>query len=213
MVITLVGLSGCGKSHLAKRLAADKGFRYIGCDDRIEARLASQSSDAKSRFAGISSVADWLGQPWTDTYRSREAQYLSLEAEVMCEIIASLGEDGWGLDEDVVIDTTGSVIYLDPQIQLDLKKRSRIIYFSVPKNEYQMMFDQYFLQPKPVIWGESFTANESESTDETLRRCYPQLIEFRAQRYQQLAEVTVVMDRTNRDRLSTTRFLQLAGAR
>ena len=211
MVITLVGLSGSGKSYLAQRLAKEKGFTYIGCDDLIAQKLASGLTTGK--LDSVNDVAQWMGEPYQENYKQREAQYLELEAEVVKEVIEQLGSDGWGLENDIVVDTTGSVIYLDDKLLSEIKKRSRIIYLSIPKNEYQMMFEQYFADPKPVIWGSSYTPLESEDPEETLKRCYPKLIEWRASKYLEFAEMTMVMDRDNRDRMSVTRLLQLAGAR
>src|ERR1035437_10192105 len=37
--LSLIGMSGAGKSHWARKLAA-AGFRVIGIDDRIERKLA-----------------------------------------------------------------------------------------------------------------------------------------------------------------------------
>lgn len=212
MILSLIGLSGCGKSYFAKRLASEKGFRYIGCDDRVEEKLRARLTD--SEFGqGIGAVASWLGQPSTPGYAEREALYLACEAETMNEIIEEFGPDGWGHSEDIVIDTTGSVIYLPESTLRGLKACSRIVYLAIPKSEFEMMFRQYFADPKPVLWGECFTPHAGESPEETLRRCYPELINWRAERYQRLAEMTMIMDRANRDRLSVTRFLQLAGAR
>ena len=211
MVITLVGLSGSGKSYLARRLAKEKGFTYIGCDDLIAKKLTSGL--VADKLDSVSDVAQWMGEPYAEGFQQREAQYLELEAEVIKEVIQQLGSDGWGLDNDIVVDTTGSVIYLKDELLTELKKRSRIIYLSIPKNEYQMMFEQYFADPKPVIWGNSYVPLESEEPVNTLKRCYPKLIEWRASRYLEFAEMTMIMDRENRDRMSVTRLLQLAGAR
>jgi hypothetical protein len=75
------------------------------------------------------------------------------------------------------------------------------------------MFQQYIEQPKPVVWHDSFRKNPDESNEEALKRCYPELIEDRTERYYKYADVTLIMDRENRDRFSTKRILQLAGAR
>lgn len=211
MVITLVGLSGSGKSYLAKRLADEKGFTYIGCDDRIAKKLSAhlETHDLDS----LTNVANWMGEPFSETYRERETQYLEFETQVLSEIVEELGSDGWGLNNDIVVDTTGSAIYVEQSLLRAIKKRSRIIYLSIPKNEYQMMFDQYFADPKPVVWGESYLPQQGESSEETLQRCYPELIAWRDSKYANYAEMTLVMDRANRDKMSTTRLLQLAGAR
>jgi shikimate kinase len=211
MVITFIGLSGSGKSYLAHRLVEEKGFTRKNCDSLIEERLASELS--ADGLSGLEGVAEWMGQPTSPTFKARQDLYLHHEREIMQEIIEDLGDDGWGLDDNYVIDTTGSVIYTGEDILFNLKKRSRLVYLSVPESELEFMFQQYLDQPKPVIWGNSFEQKVGESDREALERCYPKLIRSRQKLYQQYADVTFVIDRDNRDRFSVHRLLNLAGAR
>lgn len=211
MVITLIGLSGCGKSHLAARMAEEKGFKLFDCDAIIEERLTEELS--KLGLSGLSGVAEWMGEPDSETFAERQQRYLDLEVEVMNEILAQLGDDGWGLKEDIVIDTTGSVIYTGHDILSGLKQRSRIIYLGVPESELDFMFQQYLEDPKPVVWGDSFSKSEGQSTEEALRDSYPRLLKARTERYYAYADVTLVMNREHRDKFSTGRLLNLAGAR
>src|SRR5690606_2604149 len=89
MVITLIGLSGCGKSHLARRLEAERGFTLYSCDDIIEERLAEQLKPLG--LAGLDGVAEWMGYPDSEGFPERQGLYLKHEREVMEEIIAQLG--------------------------------------------------------------------------------------------------------------------------
>lgn len=211
MVITFIGLSGCGKSYLSERIAEERGFKHICCDDMIEQKLGSTLSQGD--YSSIEGVAKWMGQPFDEPFPERQQAYLDAEEEVMTEVLKDLGSDGWGLDHDFVVDTTGSVIYMNDEILSGLKERSRIIYLGIPESELDFMFKQYLAEPKPVIWGDSFNMQDSESNEEALRRCYPELIHDRTERYYRYADVTLIMDRTNRDKFSTKRILQLAGAR
>lgn len=211
MVITLLGHSGCGKSHLARRLAEERSFRNMCCDDIIEKKLAEELNTLG--LSSIKGVSEWMGQPYDSYSEERQAKYLACECRVMEEIISFLGEDGWGLNEDVVVDTSGSVIYTGEEILADLKKRSRIIYLRVPESEYEFMFNQYLSDPKPVIWNGLFNMEAKESPSDALSRCYPDLIKARSHLYEEFADVVFVIDRHNRDRFSVRRLLHLAGAR
>lgn len=211
MVITLIGLSGCGKSHLAVRLQEEKGFVRFCCDDLIEERLAAELKE--QNYQSIAGVAAWMGQPYEPHFNERQQRYLECEAAVMDEIIEYLGPDGWGLQQDVVIDTSGSVIYTGDRIMAALKKRSRLIYLGVPESEFDFMFQQYLSDPKPVIWGDLYRPREDETDEQALARCFPELIRHRSKLYHQYADVTLIMDRENRDRFSVARLLNLAGAK
>ncbi len=211
MIITLIGLSGCGKSHLASRLEAERGFKRLCCDALIETELRPELESGG--FEGILGVAEWMGQPYGPKYKHAQAAYLAAEERVMRKIIDSLGEDGWGLREDVVIDSSGSVIYTGEEILTALKQRSRLIHLGIPESEFSFMFEQYLEDPKPVIWTDAFKQNPGESEKEALRRCYPELIRSRAKLYQKVSDVTLVMRRENRDMFSVLQLLRLAAVR
>lgn len=211
MVITFIGLSGCGKSYLAERLAEERGFKNICCDDLIEEKLTNFLKDGG--YQNIEGVAKWMGLPYEPNFDAHQKLYLQKEEEVMREVLASLGDDGWGLQQDYVIDTTGSVIYLDEEFLKGLKQRSRIIYLGIPDSELEFMFKQYLEQPKPVIWNDLYKPLPGEDDISALKRCYPELIRNRTERYYKYADVTLIIDRQNRDKFSTKKILQLAGAR
>lgn len=211
MVITFIGLSGCGKTHLASRLATEKGFTLYCCDELVEKRLSDEL--LKEGHSSIRGVAEWMGQPFESSYPERESAYLRAEIDVMQELISMLGTDGWGMPTDTVIDTTGSVVYCGREILSAIKARSRIIYLAIPDSELEFMFQQYLNDPKPVIWNSVYQRLETETPEEALGRCYPKLVRQRAKLYQEYADVTLVMDRPNRDRFSVRSLLQLAGAR
>src|SRR5271170_4869320 len=80
--LALIGMSGAGKSHWTRNLAA-LGLPAVSCDDQIETRLARVLK--AGGYTGINGVAAWMGWPDSPAYAERESQYLSEE-------IASLGE-------------------------------------------------------------------------------------------------------------------------
>lgn len=211
MVITLIGHSGCGKSHMAKRLENERGFTRFCCDDMIEEMLAGELRELG--LSTIAGVSEWLGQPYESQFPENQKKYLERENSVMREILGYITEKVDHEKEDVVIDTSGSVIYADREILQGLKDHSRIIYFAVPESEYEFMFEQYLSDPKPVIWKDIFTQAENETDKEALSRCYPELIRQRAALYHQLSDVVMLIDRKNRDALPVNRVLKLANAR
>jgi shikimate kinase len=211
MVITLIGLSGCGKSYLAKRIEEERGFCRICCDDLVESRL--EPILTAQGFFGIEGVATWMGKPHEAQSAERQSIYLSHERNIMQEIIRELGDDGWGLDHNIVIDTTGSVIYTGEEILAALKQRSRVVYLGVPDSEIEYMYKQYLADPKPVIWGDLFSVKEGEEIASALRRCYGLLLKERSKLYSRYADVTLIMNRIHRDKFTTGRLLALLGAK
>ncbi len=210
MVITLIGHSGCGKSHLAKRLEIERAFTRFSGDDLIEKKLASELGPL-----GLSStegLAEWMGQPYEQRFAENQKKYLAKEREVMLEIIHYVQFEVDHRRQDVVIDTSGSVVYTGEDILEALKEHTRIIYIAIPESEYDFMFKQYLSDPKPVIWGEMFAVKPEESEREALMRCYPELVRHRSKLYSKWADATMMIGRQYRDNYSVNKLLQFAGA-
>jgi len=104
--LALVGMSGSGKSYWTKRIAA-AGFSAVSCDTQIEERLNPVLQSGG--FAGITGVAAWMGWPDRPNYAEREAAYLAEEINALDEVLSSLEKNP---QRDLVLDTTGSVIYV-----------------------------------------------------------------------------------------------------
>ena len=204
MIISLIGLSGCGKSTWAQRLVKERGFKRFCCDDMIEERLHSDLFS--SGINGIRGVAFWMGQPYESYFAERQAKYLTREAGVVGEIVQTLALSS-SKDENIVIDTTGSFIYLDPALCHSLKKHSKMVYLQVADGDVPQMFRQYLADPKPVVWRDSFSQLPGESNIDALARCYPPLIESRMRRYESYADIVLPMAFADRANLSTDDFL------
>src|SRR3974390_2569225 len=119
--LALVGMSGAGKSYWAERLAAEK-IPAISCDDQIETRLAHRLQ--QGGFRGINGVAAWLGWPDSPRYAEREAQYLSEEIASLDQVLTSLQKDQ---HRELVLDTTGSVIYAGNNLLFRLRKLTAVV--------------------------------------------------------------------------------------
>ncbi|MBI3036341.1 hypothetical protein HYY73_01095 [Candidatus Woesearchaeota archaeon] len=182
--ISLVGMSNVGKTRRVKSLVADTSLNFIRVcgDDLIEAKL-KPFLEGKG-FRGVNGVAAWMGQPYEARYPETQRLFLEFEEEAMAEIDYSVGKN-------MVVDTTGSVIYLSQQALKRLKENTLIIYLEATEDVKKMLFERYISNPKPVVWGSSFNRKGRESDLEALKRCYPQLLDYRAARYEQLADIAV----------------------
>jgi shikimate kinase len=183
--VALIGMSGAGKTFWTKRLAA-VGRPGISCDDRIEQRLAPRL--AAGGYAGINGVAAWMGWPDSPTYAEREASYLTEEIAVLDEVLTQLERDP---TSELVLDTTGSVIYAGNNILLRLRRQMTVVHLATSPHEQQLLVERYLTDPKPVLWRGAFQPKSGEAPRHTVARCYPSLIAARRQSYEALAHCTV----------------------
>ena len=107
MQFTLIGMSGVGKSHWSKKVEA-QGFRRYSCDELIAERFGAELG---KKGKATQNLAKWMGQPYSKDYEDAEALYLELENDVVTRICDEL-EFGSQKHKPVVVDTTGSLVYL-----------------------------------------------------------------------------------------------------
>jgi hypothetical protein len=185
--LALVGMSGAGKSYWTKRLAAEN-IPSISCDDQIETRLSHALEEGG--YQGINGVAAWMGWPDSPSYAERESQYLSEEIASLDEVLTRLEKDP---QRELVLDTTGSVIYAGNNVLFRLRKLMTIVYLAASDEEQQLLIQRYLKDPKPVLWRGAFQPRSGETPRDTVTRCYPALLAARRQGYQALAHCTIAV--------------------
>jgi hypothetical protein len=183
--LALIGMSGAGKSYWTTRIAA-AGYPAISCDTQIESRL--RPALETGGYKGINGVAAWMGWPHLSTYADREAAYLSEEIAVLDEVLTGLEKNP---DRDLVLDTTGSVIYVGNHLLHRLRKQMLVVYLAASRDEQQLLIQRYLEDPKPVLWRGAFQARAAEDPKATVARCYPVLIGARRQSYEALAHCSI----------------------
>src|SRR5208282_2977460 len=144
--LALIGMSGAGKSHWAKNLAA-LGCPTFCCDDQIEARLAPVLK--AGGYTGINGVAAWMGWPDSPTYPERESQYLTEEIAALDEALTALEKNS---KRDLVLDTTGSVIATGNHTLHRLRRQMTVVYLAASNDEVELLIQRYLQDPKPVLW-------------------------------------------------------------
>ncbi len=204
--LALIGMSGAGKSYWTARIAA-AGYPAISCDAQIESRLKSELDDGG--YSGINGVAAWMGWPHLPTYADREAAYLSEEIAVLDEVLTGLEKNP---ASDLVLDTTGSVIYVGNHLLHRLRKQMLVVYLAASSNERQLLIQRYLEDPKPVLWRGAFQARAGEAPKETVARCYPMLIGARRQSYEALAHCSIPVSELREPFLPEEADNKLAGA-
>jgi shikimate kinase len=205
--LSLIGMSGAGKSFWAQKLAA-AGFRAVSIDDRIEQKLASEL--AAGGYRGIGGVAAWMGWPHQPGYQERASEYLAREIESMNEVLDEI-EKAPG--DGIVLDTTGSVVYTGDEICRRLRRVTLVVYLEAGLAEEKTLMARYLSDPKPVLWGDQFSPRPEETTEATVSRCYPLLIAHRKRLYRRYAHRVVAMKRLRDPALDARGFLELVVAR
>jgi shikimate kinase len=183
--LALIGMSGSGKSHWAKNLAA-LGCPTICCDEAIETRLAPILK--AGGYEGINGVAAWMGWPDSPTYAEREAEYLREEIATLDDVLSMLEKDP---KRELVLDTTGSVICTGNHILHRLRHQMTVLYLASSDAEVQLLIQRYLRDPKPVLWQGIFQPRPGETPQDTVVRCYPLLIAARRMSYEALAHITL----------------------
>jgi shikimate kinase len=183
--LALVGMSGTGKSFWTKRIAAE-GYPAISCDTQIEERL--KPALQAGSHTGINGVAAWMGWPDRPTYAEREAAYLAEEIATLDEVLTELEKNP---EHELVLDTSGSVIYAGNHLLHRLRKLMVIVYLAASSDEQQLLIRRYVEDPKPVLWRGAFQARPGETPHETVARCSPVLIGARRQSYEALAHCSL----------------------
>jgi len=179
--LAFIGMSNIGKSFRAQELKKEKNFSYISIDDGINKEL---------NFKTEEDTAKWLGFPYKNTFKERQKKYLQLEDLLTRNINIPQ-------NNNFIADTTGSAIYLSNETHKFLKDNFLIIHFEIPQNLLNAMIEKYFSRPKPIIWGNICNKQENETDEETLKRCYPKLLDFRTKKYQALADISIDCFRKN----------------
>jgi len=182
VVIGLIGMAGIGKSHWAARLA-DAGFTALHCDDLIAERLRSEHN---ADTVTVYDIGRWMGFPYEAHYAARERTYLTCEQEVMVEIAERIAEE-----DNIVIDMTGSVIYLDPALIQRIRRHATMVYLADDPELRKQLLEEYLVRPRPIVWNGLYQPQPDEPPAATLARCYLHLVHDRATRYRQIGDVVL----------------------
>jgi shikimate kinase len=187
MRISLIGMAGAGKTYWSIKLA-QQGFTRFCCDDLIAAKLAPELTGPDGSTMGM---GEWMGFPYKRGYKRRESQYLSYEIEVLHEILEYLEGTKNTPGENIVVDTTGSVVYAGEDILRRLRLYTTIVYLTIPPEVRERLLKAYISKPHPMLWRDTFNKAPGETNEESLARCYPRLLSARKQLYDRYADVKI----------------------
>jgi shikimate kinase len=187
MRLSLIGMAGSGKSYWSRKLSA-QGFTRFCCDDMIAEKLAPELKRPDGRTIKVS---EWMGFPYEPYYEERESLYQAYEIEVMSEILDYLEHPQNIHEQNMVIDTTGSVIYTGHKTLVGLQRLTTVVHLETPPEVQGQLLKAYVLKPHPMLWRDTFTKKPHESNRRALVRCYPKLFSSRQRLYERYADVTL----------------------
>ncbi len=195
-------MSGSGKSYWSAKLA-QQGFRHFDCDRLIASRLEAELTCSDG---AVVSMGEWMGFPYQKGYREREAKYLAYEKKVLREIFETIQSAGQP-SSNIVIDTTGSVIYTGKKVFDQLRRHTTVVHLQIPAARHDQMLRAYLANPRPVLWQGKFVKKPAETIEAALARCYSELMAERERLYEQYAHVTIAYHRHRNQNWKVADFL------
>jgi len=201
--LALIGMSGTGKSYWSSKLI-NHGFHSFCCDDLIEKKLEDFLWLPNGKKL---SMAEWMGHPYEPQYIQAEQNYLEFEVEMMESICSFLREDVYQ-GKNVVVDTTGSLIYTGETLIGCLKEITTIVYLKAQLGSIKTMYETFLRDPKPVLWQGRFNKQPQESNQEALLRCYPELLRSRQREYERYADVVIDFETLHKRGFGVKGFLE-----
>lgn len=203
MRLSLIGMSGSGKSSWSIRLA-EQGFKRFCCDDMITEKLAR---DLTRPDGTVMQLGEWMGFPYEPGYENRESKYLDCEINVLAKVVAHLEKDVAPADQNIVIDTTGSVIYTGRALLKRLGRCTTVVHLATPPEAQAKMLRSYLKNKRPVLWRGLFEKKPAETNEMALARCYALLLDSREKLYERVADVTIDYYSLNQDGFKVSDFL------
>lgn len=200
--VTLMGMSGVGKSYLAELLAGWGWARY-GCDAEIGAMLANEAAGQ-----GIGDLAAFLGKLGNlakgglELSEFRRRQRLYSDAEV--ESLRAAKQALHSTKRDFVLDSTGSLCEVEDEALLaDLGGQTLFLYIQTSPEEEAEILRRAEEFPKPLYFPPAFLEAqigkyieeqdvfgvEGIDPDSFARWNFPHLFRARLPKYERLARL------------------------
>ena len=195
--ITLLGMSGAGKTHFSQMLAG-WGWDHYSCDLEIAKRLDIDVSvdDLSALSAFIGQVGDTaLGGLPLEEFKRRQRLYYDAECEALRGMGAQIG------DAPFVNDSTGSFCEIeDADLIRDVAVRTMLVYIETPEDARDEVIKRAQDYPKPLFfppaqfdnWLDEYCEQKSVRVekivpDDFSAWVFPKLFMARLPKYERLA--------------------------
>ena len=191
--LAFVGMSNIGKTFLAKKIAEAYDLNLVEVDKMIWESLG---------FDDMDDFADWQGHPYEEDYAERENELIELEGKATAKAVD-------GAPGNSLLDTTGSVIYIDPAIRRSIKENFYVVHIKAEPGDLERLKWDYFDNPKPLIWSRHYRAKAGLTDRENIFECYPQLLMSRAKDYAAVVDSTITHSDVFNEELSDEDLLMM----
>lgn len=212
-VITLMGMSGVGKTYLSTMLR-DDGWHHYSCDYEIGTTyLGQEISDTlnepnKVMPEDLSQLSRYVGRLGKgglslEEFKRRQKQYYEAECASLKQlksVVSQAHQEGF---TNVVNDSTGSLCEIDDDVLLDsIDENSLIVYIKANTEQEKEVLKRAQEYPKPLFfsperfdfWLEEYMSDkgiaktEEINPDDFARWVFPRLFENRLPKYQRIAD-------------------------
>ncbi len=203
--ITLIGMSGAGKSYISSQLEG-WGWSNYSCDYEIGARFLRDDLVIGANFTmdDIGALSDYLGKLGNsdkggfplDKFKARQKAYYDAEVKALQVMVVPE-------DRDFIHDSTGSLCEVeDDALMQKLGEKTLFVYLKTDAQEDKKVLQRARDYPKPLFFPPPFleeklstflsefnlaSVNEIEP-DDFSRWVFPKLFEARKPKYQSLAD-------------------------
>lgn len=215
-VITLMGMSGVGKTYLSSMLEK-QGWCHYSCDyeigtkylsDDIEKTLDEENSittddlSQLSRYVGRLGASNKGGLP-LEEFKRRQKAYFDAESQSLLKLKHVIDQAHEKNFTHVVNDSTGSLCEIDDQTLLDsIDENSLIVYIKANAEEEKAVLERAQEYPKPLFFSperfddwlseyleeKNISGTEEIEPDDFSRWVFPRLFENRLPKYQRIAD-------------------------
>lgn len=200
--VTLMGMSGVGKSFLSSKLAGQGWGRY-GCDDAIGTTFLTEALSATT--GDMAAFLGKIGNPAKGgldpaEFRRRQQLYMDGEMESIKAAVQALQNTA----RDFVIDSTGSLCEVEDEALLaDIGGRTLFVYIQASADEEAEILRRAEEFPKPLYFPPAFLDEklkayieeqdlfgvEGVDPDAFSRWIFPHLFHARLPKYERLARM------------------------